>query len=95
VHGFTLDHDVGEFVLTHPDLRCPERGPYYSANIGKAAQWHTSVRAYVDALTAAGERPHSLRYTGAFIADLHRCLVDGGVYFYPPDADYPEGKRFG
>jgi fructose-1,6-bisphosphatase I len=92
VHGFTLDHDVGEFVLTHPDMRCPERGPYYAANIGKAGQWAPSVRAYVDALTAKGERPHSLRYTGAFIADLHRCLVDGGVYFYPPDADYPEGK---
>jgi fructose-1,6-bisphosphatase I len=50
------------------------------------------VRAYVDALTGQGERPHSLRYTGAFIADLHRCLVDGGVYFYPADAEYPEGK---
>lgn len=91
VHGFTLDHDVGEFVLTHPGMRCPEQGPYYSANIGKAGQWDPAVRAYVDALTGP-DSPHSLRYTGAFVADLHRCLIDGGVYFYPADGEYRSGK---
>ncbi|CAN5403942.1 class 1 fructose-bisphosphatase [soil metagenome] len=92
VHGFTLDHDLGEFVLTHPAMMCPSRGPYYSANIGKAAQWDPAVRAYVDALTSDRDKPHSLRYTGAFVADLHRCLIDGGVYFYPADGEYRDGK---
>jgi fructose-1,6-bisphosphatase I len=92
VHGFTLDHDLGEFVLTHPGMTCPDRGPYYSANIGKSAQWAPPIRAYVEALTGDPQQPHSLRYTGAFVADLHRCLIDGGVYFYPADNEYRDGK---
>jgi fructose-1,6-bisphosphatase I len=92
VDGFTLDHDLGEFVLTHPRLRCPERGPYYSANVGNLHEWDAPVQAYVGALATDPARPHSLRYTGALVADLHRCLIDGGVYLYPGDRRYPNGK---
>ena len=92
VDGFTLDHDVGEFILTHPQLQCPERGRYYSANVGHLHEWPDAVQSYVSHLTTDRERPHSLRYSGALVADLHRCLIDGGVYFYPADRQYATGK---
>jgi fructose-1,6-bisphosphatase I len=92
VDGFTLDHDLGEFVLSHPDLRCPARGPYYSANLGNLEDWDPGVQAYVQHLATDPDGPHSLRYTGALVADLHRCLIDGGVYLYPADRQYATGK---
>ena len=88
--GFTLDRDIGEFVLTHPRIRCPERGQYYSANVGRSAEWSTELRAFIDTLARSGT--HSLRYSGALVADLHRNLLEGGVYLYPPDRAHPEGK---
>jgi len=88
VHGFTLDHDIGEFVLSHPSLTCPSRGAYYSANVGNERDWNEPTRAYVAQVSAT----HSLRYTGALVADLHRCLIDGGVYLYPADRQHPRGK---
>lgn len=92
VDGFTLDHDLGEFVLSHPELRCPPRGPYYSANLGNLRQWDAGVQAYVQHLATDPQGPHSLRYTGALVADLHRCLIDGGVYLYPGDRQHATGK---
>ncbi len=88
VHGFTLDHDIGEFVLSHPNLTCPARGPYYSANVGNDRDWDSRTRAYVRQLAET----HSLRYTGALVADLHRCLIEGGVYLYPADRQNAGGK---
>lgn len=95
VHGFTLDRGVGEFMLSHEDIRCPDRGAVYSANVGRHKAWEPGVRKYLDHVTdqdKASGRPHSLRYTGALVADLHRCLLDGGVYFYPGDPGSPDGK---
>ncbi len=95
VHGFTLDRGVGEFMLSHEDIRCPDEGTVYSANVGRHKGWHPGVRKYLDYVTdkdKPGGRPHSLRYTGALVADLHRCLLDGGVYFYPGDSGSPDGK---
>ena len=95
VHGFTLDKGVGEFVLTHEDIRCPEKGAVYSANVGRHKDWGAGVRKYLDYVTDKDKpsgRPHSLRYTGALVADLHRCLLDGGMYFYPGDPGSPSGK---
>jgi fructose-1,6-bisphosphatase I len=97
-HGFTFDAERGAFVSTHPDLRCPPRGPYYSANLARSAEWAPGTRRFVESLTAApaasaaGGRSWSLRYTGALVADLHRSLVEGGVYFYPADAKNKSGK---
>jgi len=89
--GFTLNRDIGEFELTHPRIRCPERAQYYSANVGRSAEWPAEFRAFVDALTGSGGE-HSLRYSGALVADVHRNLLEGGVYVYPPDREHPEGK---
>ncbi len=95
VHGFTLDREVGEFLLSHENLRCPGRGRTYSANLARAADWDPRIRAFVESLAGAGRNGgggYSLRYTGALVADLHRSLVEGGVYLYPADGDHPEGK---
>lgn len=95
VFGFTLDDDTGEFVLTHERVRCPERGHYYSANLGHFREWHPGIRKYVEHLTErdkASGRPYSLRYVGALVADLHRSLLEGGLYFYPADEGHANGK---
>jgi fructose-1,6-bisphosphatase I len=93
-HGFTLDRDIGEFLLTHPNIACPERGPYYSANLGHVSDWPGGARRYIEHLAEhpnAG-RSYSLRYSGALVADVHRCLLEGGIYLYPCDRRYREGK---
>ncbi len=95
VHGFTLDRGVGEFILSHPDLRCPPAGRIYTANTGRYGQWDKSVQRFIDHINEhdpATGRPYALRYGGAPVADVHRSLTTGGVFLYPADADYPNGK---
>ena len=95
VHGFTLDRELGEFLLSHENIKCPARGHYYSANVGHAHEWNVGVRNYLQWVTdddKESHRPYSLRYTGALVADLHRSLIEGGLYFYPPDAGHADGK---
>lgn len=95
VYGFTLDRDLGEFLLSHDNIQCPQRGKYYSANLGHYYEWEQGIRDYVDHITQhdpVSKRPYSLRYTGAFVADVHRSLVEGGLYFYPPDPSHKDGK---
>ncbi len=94
-NGFTLDHDVGEFILSHEAIECPPRGYYFSANLGNYHTWSDDLREFIDGLIAGDPtsgRPYSLRYTGALVADLHRNLLEGGIYLYPPDEDHPRGK---
>ncbi len=95
LNAFTLDHDVGEFILSHPDMKCPEAGHYYSGNLGNAPDWHPNIRKYLAYLTEndkATRRPYSLRYAGALVADVHRCLLEGGIYIYPADTKHESGK---
>ena len=95
VTGFTLDHDLGEFLLSHDALRCPPRGQTYSANLGRRQEWDPWIQRFVAHLgerDADSGRPYSLRYSGALVADLHRTLIEGGIYFYPADASHREGK---
>lgn len=95
VSGFTLDHDVGEFILSHDTMRCPQRGPYYGANLGRYNDWEPGVRDFADYVIERDPdtgRPYSLRYSGALAADFHRILLEGGIYFYPADAGHPTGK---
>ena len=95
VHGFTLDHDLGEFLLSHENIRCPARGHYYSANLGHSHEWHPNIQQFIEYLTdhdPATHRPYSLRYTGALVADVHRSLLEGGLYFYPSDGEHKDGK---
>jgi fructose-1,6-bisphosphatase I len=94
-HGFTLERSLDDFVLSHERIRCPERGRYFSANLGKIGEWPFEIREYFDHVTRRDprtRRPMSLRYAGALVADLHRNLLEGGVYFYPADADHQSGK---
>ena len=95
VHGFTLDVGVGEFLLSNESIRCPDRGALVAADLGRYPEWEAPVRKFADALLrggAKGARRASVRHTGAFVADLHRILLEGGLYFYPPNAEHPLGK---
>jgi fructose-1,6-bisphosphatase I len=95
VNGFTLDDDLGEFLLSHDNIRCPVRGHYFSANFGHYREWHRRIQPFIAYLTdhdPATHRPYSLRYTGALVADVHRSLLEGGLYFYPSDAEHQAGK---
>ncbi len=95
VHGFTLDRDVGNFILSHENIRCPQLGKTYSANMARYQEWDPNIQKLVDYLTerdAATNRPYSMRYTGALVADLHRCLIEGGFYFYLADEGHENGK---
>lgn len=95
VHGFTLDPSVGEFLLSHENIRIPDKPKYYSANQGYEKQWTPGVQAYVKWLQGLdGPNPHTLalRYIGSMVADFHRNLLQGGVFFYPGDMKQPAGK---
>jgi len=91
-HGFTMDRATGQFFLTHPDIRVPKKGKVYGINEGNIATWHPGQRAFVEYLRASDKpsgRPYSLRYSGAMVADVHRTLLDGGIFMYPADMRDP------
>ncbi len=88
VHGFTLDPVVGEFFLSHKDIRVP-KGKIYSCNEGYAAKWQPGVQAWLKQAKGEG---YSARYIGSLVADFHRNLLKGGVFFYPADKKSPKGK---
>ena len=95
VHGFTLDPSVGEFLLSHPNIRIPSRGKYYSINEGNYHYWSEGIRRYVDYLKTpdkATGRPYAGRYIGTLVADFHRNLLAGGIFMYPADNKNPHGK---
>jgi fructose-1,6-bisphosphatase I len=98
VHLFTLDPSIGEFLLTRRHVSTPRRGKGYAVNEGKSRSWAPEVRAFVDFLKEedrATGRPFSTRYSGSMVADVHRILLEGGIYFYPADASaggQPKGK---
>jgi fructose-1,6-bisphosphatase I len=96
VHGFTLDPSIGEFLLSHPDMRFPTPGKrIYSVNEGNYANWTDGQRAFVDHLKGvdgSNPRPFSSRYIGSLVADFHRNLLYGGIFMYPGDRKNPNGK---
>ena len=97
VHLFTLDPMIGEFLLTRSDVRMPERGKGYAVNEGRASGWASEVRAFVDYLKESDKatgRPYSTRYSASLVADVHRFLLEGGIYLYPADAK-PGGRPTG
>jgi fructose-1,6-bisphosphatase I len=95
VHGFTLEPSIGEYLLSHEQIRIPARGKVYGVNEGNYHKWHGGTQKYIDSLkvkdTATG-RPYSVRYSGCLVADVHRILLSGGIYLYPGELDKPEGK---
>jgi fructose-1,6-bisphosphatase I len=92
VHGFTLDPAIGEFLLSHPNVRFPETPKYYSVNQGYEPYWSKGVQAYTEWLqTDTPEKKGlPLRYIGSLVADFHRNLLTGGVYYYPADIKDPK-----
>ncbi len=94
VHGFTLDPSVGEFFLSHPDIKIPAKGKIYSVNEGNYNYWDEGTKAYVNYLKRvdkASGRPYSTRYIGSLVADFHRNLIYGGIFMYP--MDYKDPKK--
>ncbi|KAJ9065011.1 Fructose-1,6-bisphosphatase [Entomophthora muscae] len=96
VNGFTLDPAIGEFVLTHPDIRIPTRGKIYSVNEGNATYWDKPCKEYFHAIkfpsAESGRKPYSARYIGSMVADVHRTLLYGGIFAYPSDSKSKDGK---
>jgi fructose-1,6-bisphosphatase I len=95
VNGFTLDPSIGEFCLSHPNIKIPENGSTYSVNQGNYLKFSEGVRAYIkycQGIDDENPKPYSLRYIGSMVADLHRNLLKGGIFFYPADTSAPNGK---
>ncbi len=94
VDGFTLDPSLGEFLLSHPDIRIPEPPMFYSANQGYEKGWTEGIRRYTHWLQGLDGESEGLsqRYIGSMISDFHRNLLQGGVYYYPGDMNKPNGK---
>lgn len=87
-HAFTLDHSTGDFVLTHPDIKIPNRGQIYSVNDARYFDWPEGLRRYIDTIRQGkGEFPkkYSARYICSLVADFHRTLMYGGVAMNPRD----------
>ena len=95
VHGFTLDPSIGEFILSHENIRIPQKGKIYSINEGNYKYWHHGLKKYIKSLQEEDkktDRPYSTRYVGTMVADVHRTLLYGGIYMYPADSRSPKGK---
>ena len=95
VNGFTLDPSIGEFCLSHPNIKCPESGRIYSINHGNFFQYEARVRSYIDVCqkkTKTEGGPYTQRYIGSMVADVHRNLIKGGIFMYPGTIDKPNGK---
>jgi fructose-1,6-bisphosphatase I len=93
VHGFTLDPSIGAYLLSHENIKMPEKGSYYSVNEAYRDSFPAQYQEYLDTLRRGGlGKKYALRYIGSLVADFHRTLLRGGVFLYPPTADAPGGK---
>lgn len=95
VNGFTLDPSIGEFCLSHPEIKTPQDGKIYSINEGNYLHFPEGVKKYIKYCQEEDKttgRPYSTRYIGSLVADFHRNLLKGGIYIYPPTAKAPNGK---
>lgn len=95
VNGFTLDPSIGEFCLSHPDIKCPADGKIYSVNHGNFYQYSEGVQNYITTCqrkTKDNGGPYTQRYIGSMVADVHRSIIKGGIFMYPATTDSPSGK---
>ncbi len=93
VNGFTLDPSIGEFCLSHPDIKTPATAKSYSLNQGNFNSFTDNVKKFVEyCQDGTGKKAFSLRYIGSMVADFHRNLIKGGVFLYPATKDTPGGK---
>jgi fructose-1,6-bisphosphatase I len=89
VNGFTLDPTIGEFCLSHRDIRIPQSGESYSVNQGYYLKFDVEMRRYID---HCSDMNYGLRYIGSMVSDIHRILFKGGIFLYPNTRKYPKGK---
>jgi fructose-1,6-bisphosphatase I len=89
VNGFTLDPSIGEFCLSHRNMRIPEHGQNYSVNQGYYSKFDLEMRRYID---NCSDQNYGLRYIGSMVSDIHRILIQGGIFLYPSTRKYPKGK---
>lgn len=95
VNGFTFDPGIGSFFLSHPNIKIPGFGNIYSVNEGNYVHFPRGVKKFIkwlQELDIDDHRPYTARYTGSLVADFHRNLLLGGVYFYPEGSTAPKGK---
>ena len=95
VHGFTLDPSIGEFFLSHPDMKIPTQGNIYSVNEGNQIIWddkQVNIVNYFKEFDETTKRPYKGRYIGSMVSDFHRTLLKGGIFMYPKDNKNPNGK---
>ncbi|HQW12363.1 MAG TPA: class 1 fructose-bisphosphatase [Saprospiraceae bacterium] len=89
VNGFTLDPSIGEFCLSHRDIKIPDSGLFYSVNQGYYLKFDLEMRRYID---HCSDNNLGLRYIGSMVSDVHRILLQGGIFLYPNTRKYPLGK---
>ena len=89
MNGFTLDPSIGEFCLSHPNMKIPKTGNYYSVNQGYYLKFDLEMRRYIDHCSDSNFR---LRYIGSMVSDLHRIMFQGGIFLYPNTRKYVDGK---
>jgi fructose-1,6-bisphosphatase I len=95
VNGFTLDPSIGEFLLSHPNIKTPKSGTLYSINEGNYNSWDDGLKRYVKWMQeedTGSKRPYTTRYIGSFVSDFHRNLIKGGIYIYPANTRDRNGK---
>lgn len=95
VNGFTLDPSIGEFCLSHPNIKCPPSGNIYSVNHGQFFRYSQPIQQYIDLCqnkTKDNGGPYTQRYIGSMVSDVHRNLIKGGIFMYPGSSDKPNGK---
>ncbi len=95
VNGFTLDPSIGEFCLSHENIKTPEKGKIYSINESYQQRFSPGVNEFIRHCKEedkAEGRPYSSRYIGSLVADFHRNLIKGGIYIYPSLSNRPKGK---
>jgi fructose-1,6-bisphosphatase I len=95
VNGFTLDPSIGEWTLSHPDIKCPPTGKIYSVNHGNFFQYDQGVQDYITACQRKDKTnggPYTQRYIGSMVSDMHRNLIKGGIFMYPGYTGKPGGK---
>ncbi len=95
VNGFTLDPTIGEFCLSHPEIKTPPSGRIYSINEGNYIKFPEGVKKYIkycQEIDSSTHRPYTSRYIGSLVSDVHRNMMTGGIFLYPQTESYPSGK---